>query len=183
MSYDIYIGEAVVADVDPSEDDGDDHAYELKSRVNEVEVPDAPTFPNDDMTGKSNGRHPGYSQWANFCDEAGLWALFSDVEDGLMREHPGCFLLRPAHLVAVRKALKKWKKEHPRAVPGFGDREEFERGLRMSKKGTEHHERQRALLEKMPTWGWDAVLARLIWLEFWFSWALKNCKVPAVYNS
>lgn len=29
----------------------------------------------------------------------------------------------------------------------------------------------------------DALLARLIWLEWWMSWALKNCKVPAIFNS
>jgi len=29
----------------------------------------------------------------------------------------------------------------------------------------------------------DALLARLIWLEWWMGWAVKNCKVPAIFNS
>ena len=35
-------------------------------------LPDAPEFPGDEMTGKSNGRHPGYGQWREFCEQVGL---------------------------------------------------------------------------------------------------------------
>ena len=29
----------------------------------------------------------------------------------------------------------------------------------------------------------DLILARLIWLDYWVSWALENCKKPAIYNN
>ncbi|MEK3849952.1 MULTISPECIES: hypothetical protein [Paenibacillus] len=35
--------------------------------------------------------------------------------------------------------------------------------------------------------GWrrneDDILAKLIWYEFWFEWALNNCKIPAIQCS
>ena len=30
--------------------------------------------------------------------------------------------------------------------------------------------------------GEDFILARLIWLEWWMSWALENCRVPSIHN-
>lgn len=43
MGYDIYIGNAEISK--------DDTSYDF--RVNRIQLPDAPTFPNDEMTGKS----------------------------------------------------------------------------------------------------------------------------------
>lgn len=36
-----------------------------------------------------------------------------------------------------------------------------------------------------PGWrpGQDALKARLMWLEWWMDWALRNCRVPALENS
>jgi len=28
----------------------------------------------------------------------------------------------------------------------------------------------------------DAVLARLIWLDYWIRWAFENCETPAIYH-
>ena len=30
--------------------------------------------------------------------------------------------------------------------------------------------------------GKDSILARLMWFEFWFKWALDNCSVPTIRN-
>ncbi|MBI4087220.1 MAG: hypothetical protein HY434_00095 [Candidatus Liptonbacteria bacterium] len=30
--------------------------------------------------------------------------------------------------------------------------------------------------------GQDPHLARLIWLDYWFRWALANCRMPVIYN-
>lgn len=80
----------------------------------------APQFPNDEMTGQGNGRHPGYSQWSDFCDEAGLEELFFAKHTGLMSAHPGTFMLRREHHATVRRALDAWRAKHPTSTPGFG---------------------------------------------------------------
>lgn len=189
MSYDIYIGEAVMNLPNPEEHNG------LAVEVRGHREPDAPTFPNDDMTGNGNSRHPGYSQWGNFTRTAGIHDLFFDKEEGLMRKHPGCFLLRQRDLDRVRFALDQWRIKHRETVPGFGDREHFEQEIARIKSWlgsaepdracvaarlvAEHHRNLAAL---PPTGTFDPILARLIWLEWWMAWALKNCTTPAIHN-
>lgn len=158
MSYSIYIGEAQV-DV-PDTDEG---GLELSVRVFDMQHPEAPEFPGDDMTGKSNGRHPGYSQWATFCHETGLHDLFFDEESGLMSSHPGCVVLRKEHHERIAKALRDWQAKAVGKVPGWDPSAEFF--------GT-----------AKPDPKYDGNLARLMWLGWWFRWALENCKVPAIYN-
>ena len=156
MSYDIYIGEGII--------DENDDSGELRVRVKGLSLPEAPSFPNDQMTGKGNSRHPGYSQWSNFCREAGIYDLFFDEETGLMHRHPGTFILKQNHLDEIRAAKDRWVKNNPDKNPGFPADEwmkpEFQEKITNP----------------------DPILARLIWLEFWVDWALKNCKVPAIHN-
>lgn len=110
MSYDIYIGQATVAD---------NGEGEYMATVAERHEQKAPRFDNDEMTGNGNSRHPGYSQWSGWCDVSGLTALFFDEETGIMRRHPGTFSLNHEHLMTVSAALRKWKEQSPAAVAGF----------------------------------------------------------------
>ena len=165
MSYDIYIGEAVV-DV-PSADTLRDGYNELSVCVDEFKLDDAPHFPHDEMTSNGNSRHPGYSQWSNFARQAGLHAFFFDKENGLMREHPGAFMLTQDHSEVVSNALSKWRREHQAIEPGWCGCVQC--CGRMGDKAAKHVDR-------------DGVLARLIWLDFWIRWAIGSCKVPAIYN-
>jgi hypothetical protein len=126
--------------------------YRDQFTVNRVTLPEAPTFPGDGMTGNSNSRHPGYIGWGNFCNKTRLGNLFFDAKTGLMREHPGIVELQEEHAQAIEKVLAKWRENHSDAVPGFGS------DL------------------------YDPILARLIWLDFWVKWALKNCERPAIHN-
>lgn len=162
MSYDIYIGNA-----EPTELDEDDGEYRCACNgvcVAGVALPDAPSFPFDRMTANGNSRHPGYSQWAEFCDTARLHDLFHGKESGLMRQHPGTFALSREHLATVRSRREEWQARHPDAIPGWdwsipqldGDDD----GVR----------------------GRDHILARLLWLEWWMDWALTNCERPAIHN-
>lgn len=193
MSYDIYIGEAVLVAPDPEEHN------RMSVKVRGVSQPDAPTFPEDGMTGNGNSRHPGYSQWTDFTRTASIYDLFFDKEEGLMREHPGCFLLRQRDLDRVRFALDQWRSKHQGTVPGFGDREYFEKEIARLKPWVEsgaldaEPERkacvaarladyQRDMAALPPSGTFDPVLARLIWLEWWMAWALANCKTPAIHN-
>ncbi len=168
MSYSIYIGELKMEPIEEDEEYTTGYSRVVNGKVcyydpmvKEIHQPDAPTFPNDEMTKNSNGRHPGYSQWGEFCDEVGLRDLFFNRETGLMREHPGHTALHVEHALAIEQALNRWKARHPDAQPGF---DEFHWGNDYVSNGL------------------DPILARLVWLDWWVKWALKNCENPAIYN-
>lgn len=117
----------------------------------------APNFPGDDVGagGGVNERWPSYSAWAEFLRQVGLYELFMNDEDGLMRDHPGCKPITDAHVQQIESALKSYKAAHPNAVPMFN-----------------------AALP-IPENGW---LLRLGWLAWWCRWAVDNCENPAIYN-
>ena len=156
MGYNIKIGNA-----EPLAEEG-----RFLWRIEEIELDEAPSFINDDVTGQSNCRCPSYSGWAGFCQETGLHELFLEPWSGLMSEHPGIVPITEEHHTKISKALDKFNNEHPTTTPGFG------------------HEPHNP--HSKP---WDGIdphsgcLARLIWLEWWFRWALDNCKHPAIQNS
>ena len=157
MSYLIRIGETF------PQTQGEDMWLDVKDELHL----EAPKFPGDDTTGQTNERSPSYLGWSQFCEKAGLIELFHDKTNGLMRRHPGCFPLTQKHLLAVKDALKKWKAKHPDTTPGWCECKECRPYMRESK--TPHVEM-------------DYTLARLLWLEYWISWALETCKSPAVFN-
>lgn len=152
MGYSITIGNAKP---EWSKSDG-----ELWARwsVDRKALPDAPTFPHDEMTGSGNCRSPSYSGWAEFCRAAGLYDLFLEKWEGLMCEHPGCKMIEKEHLLQVQAALEKWKRVATKP-PGF--------------EGWNGEDSDK----------YDHTLARLIWLEFWMRWALENCETPAIENT
>lgn len=147
MGYSIYIGEATIF----TEED------EIWVGVKKIEHPDAPYWESSggfpDASEKTNGRHPSYTQFVDFCRSTGLANLFFDEDYGLLRDHPGIKRIYPHHLEEISRARKRWEELHPNAVPGWN-------------------------VDK----GEDPILARLIWYEWWFRWALENCKLPAIYN-
>lgn len=160
MAYTIRIGECYIYE----SEEGD-----LWVDVEEVKHSDAPTFPGDDMTGNSNDRGLSYLAWSQFCEKAGLNDLFFHKETGLMREHPGCFVLKQEHVDIVEKARTAWQKENPGTTPGWCVCHEC-RPLENKEKMVAHVET-------------DFTLARLLWLEYWMKWAMKKCKKPGVYNA
>ncbi len=165
MSYSIYIGEATVAEYDA--EDPDD-AAEVYVTVERIESRDAPSFPGDEMTGKTNGRHPGYSQWGEFCEQTGLFAIFFDTDDGLLVPHPGVRRLTKKHLAAFAAAEKKWLAKHPDKIAGWDP------AYNLFAMGT-----TKAAADPR----YDGNAERLRWLVWWTEWALKNCKKPSMANS
>ena len=162
MGYTFTIGNAVP---EFSKDDG-----ELLARwdVEGATHPDAPTFPNDQMTGNSNSRSPSYTAWHDFCKTAGIFGLFYDERGHLHAGHPGCVMLTNDDLEVVRLALNEWKKKAT-LPPGFDGFPRF------------NHEARR--WETPDEGKYDPILGRLIWLEWWMDWALKNCETPAIQNT
>lgn len=167
MSYSIYIGNTKMRPVEDNEYTTDytrimnGSLQYFEPIIEEIRRPDAPTFPNDEMTGNSNGRHPAYSAWGEFCRDTGLYGLFFDDFDGLMREHPGHAQLTREHWVIIHTALDTWRSSHPDATPGF-EKFSWER--------------------EEPDVGYDAILARRVWLEWWVRWSLENCEHAGIYN-
>ena len=137
---------------------------------------DAPTFPGDEMTGNSSSRSPSYSTWANFCRETGLYDLFFGARyDGsteptrdvcLMRKHPGVAALRPADLLEIRHARIRWEAKPWPTTERIA-------GWDPTKAWNDNSE---------PDPRYDGNLARLLWLEWWVTYALENLKRPAVGN-
>jgi hypothetical protein len=144
MSYDIYIGQ---------------RKWDIGRRehtVDPITTSDAPEFGNDEMTGKGNSRHPGYSQWSDFLRVVGLIGMFFDGESGLMRQHPGCFPLDNDHREMINEAVAKWEIKHPELV----GRESLGFGVSDS----------------------ESFYCRLLWLKYWIGYALDNCKKPSIAN-
>ena len=127
-----------------------------------IKMPDAPRFPGDET--RANCRAPSYSQWAFFCHDTGLYSLFHNKTSGLMKSHPGMEGFTEEHVRVVRKALAAYQKANPRAMPGWVNDDEDDGARDIALR-------------------YDGNLARLIWLEWWMSYALKNFENPGIYNS
>ncbi len=155
MGISITIGNAVPKMAD-EDDDPDDRSPRWE--VVGGESPDAPSFFGEEA---SSTRSPSYGQWAQFCRSVGLVGLMG--ENGtLVPSHPGVAILRPSDLAAVREALHAWRARpwpNPERIAGFNEYD-AETDPRL-----------------------DGNQARLLWLEFWIDWALKNCEHPAMGNT
>lgn len=163
MGYNLTIGEAVIA----RDDDF------IRIHAESVSHPDAPAF--GEPTDHTSSRWPSYTVWADFCRQAGIEELFfgggwvvglhgggyapcSDNfhrETPMLAEHPGVAVIMPADADYVRAALTRYQAKHPDVEPGFTESNNVA----------------------------AATLARLIWLDYWFDWAVKNCTNPVLANS
>jgi hypothetical protein len=165
VSYDIYIGQAVLFSEWPKDGDGEEPRAEWQ--VDGMTHPEAPNKP--DMTGQGNGCHPGYGQWAEAMREVGLYDLWFKEYEGFLSPHPGIKRLTRAHLGAVQIARATYKAAHPNERPGCCECAECQKFER--KPDPPPHD---------PTLNFN--MLRLDWMEFWMRWTLENCKRPAVYN-
>ena len=162
MGYNITIGNAIP--VHSIEDNYLYAAWEVEPEAHEG----APVFPNDDLTGNSNERSPSYTTWNDSMRELGLHELFYDKYEGLFAKHPGCVMLTQDIVDTIELAVRKYRKTatKPAGSPAFPQ-----------------------FNEETQTWftpdedRYDAVLMCGEWLLYWASWAVKNCKVPAIHNT
>lgn len=154
VGYDIYIGEAETIDGE--------------IRIERAIQDAAPEFGFGDISGRGNSRHPGYSQMTEFCKATGLYELFFGKNSGLLRTHPGCCPIGQEHLESIREAKEKWEEGHPNCKELLPTKDK-EPALNRNdeREGNQY----------------DWFYARLIWYEFWFEWALMNCRKPTIANS
>lgn len=176
MSYDIYIGEAVIEKPDLEYSPNGEDGTALEVYVERREHAEAPLFPGD-PTKRSNHRMPSYSGWERFCVKNGLHALFygdpaplplgayaRERHRGLFHRHPGCAMLLPAHLELISAALARRRVKAGGRKPGWNPNADW--------RGNPHEDDDK----------YDGDLARLMWLEWWVRWALAECEIPAIYN-
>ena len=155
MSYSIFVGNAEL----DSEWGSEPSARWI---VRKVEHPEAPIKP--DLTGRTNGTHPGYSQFAEFCEDVGLRDVFGD----LMRDHPGIAQLTRAHLVRFEAARRAYALRHPSERPAYCECAECDR---FGGDPAPAHD---------PTA--NVNMLKLDWLIWWTRRALDTCERPAIYN-
>ena len=154
MGYNFTIGNAV-----PSFDKSEFPDLRARWVVEHASHPDAPVFPNDYASG--NYRSPCYSVWKEFCQVTGIYDLFYEEETGRLHAgHPGCVGITEDDANAVTAALLCYQANATKP-PGF--------------------ERDDSSPERASMY--DHNLARLIWLEWWMHWAIRNCETPAIQNT
>lgn len=161
MGYTFKIGNAVP---EFSKEDGYLRAEWV---VQPITHADAPTFPNDGMTGNGNDRSTSYSVWADFCRATGIYGVFYDERGHLHAGHPGCVMLKRSDLERVKEAREAWQKTST-LPPGF--------------EGWPVYNNETGETHTPDEGKYDAYLARLLWLEWWMAWALDNCETPAIEN-
>lgn len=142
----------------------DDYGLQAYWDVEDVEVANAPAFPND-IAVKTNSRTPSYGVWREFCQKTGLYELFYNNESGLLEQNQTVVKINEGHLEMIKSALKAYQAKATKP-PGFSDYIFDE-----ETNGIIHIDYDK----------YDSTLARLLWLDFWFDWAISNCKIPAIY--
>lgn len=162
MGYTFKIGDLIT---ETYTDDDDGHSY-TRYDVHNIVLDDAPEFPNDEMTGKSNGRHPSYSTWRIFCDATCITDIFYENRN-IRGGHPGYFDITEEIVVEISMALATYKKTStkPPGFDGFPAYDPLAGDWVIPDEGK-----------------YDGYLARLIWLDFWVNWTFNNCKQPAIIN-
>jgi hypothetical protein len=160
MGYNLTIGEACVDyNVDDSwfEQDYNDYSIRVEARSEKHDA--APAF--GEPTDHTNQRWPSYTAWHNFCKFTNLYDLFYDDNERTLRGgHPGVMPVTKHMLFRVKKAKMQLKGKYPNLraeydVPDISEEEDMANGA----------------------------LCRLLWLEYWFEWALENCEQPVLTNS
>lgn len=156
MGYNLTIGNAVIF-CDKENDI-------IRIECEHAEHDDAPAI--TEYTEKTNSRSPSYIQWGEFCRKADIYELFygsgwnprlSKYEDCSNEFHRVSPLLASTGVALL--SIKDY---------------EFVKNARINyekKNGGKLTDYQRYNL------------GRLLWLEFWFKWAVENCEYPCIQNS
>lgn len=135
--------------------EADYHNYVASVYVREAYHPNAPCFPNDNPdTRFGNCGNMSYGGWNEFCNEAGFSPEFLKRLTG---SHPDCGVVN--YEMTAYVAMCRYRRQLTVGRPaGYVGSDACDPGK------------------------YDWVLARLIWMEGWFNWALRNCENPGFYN-
>lgn len=145
----------------------DDYGEYTSYNTDSVVLDDAPEFPNDELTGKSNSRSPSYTAWRDFCKSANIESVFYTESGHLICDHPGYMPITQEMIDIIHNRLEEYQQKAtlPPGFDGFPSYDPISDTWISPDKGK-----------------YDPTLARLLWLEFWTKWAFQNCKNPAIEN-
>jgi hypothetical protein len=158
MGYSITIGEL---EVEKNPDDGLDCPclfLDAKGESHEG----APAF--GEPTDQSNSRWPSYSTWSDCLRDAGLHDVFF-CDGHLVGGHPGVRLVTNELRDIVRAKKAEFEAKYPNVEATYGDKPEGPFGV------DESNPKE------------NSTYCRIVWLDYWIDWALKNCKTPVIANS
>lgn len=102
----------------------------------------------------TNSRWPSYGVWSDFMRATGLYDVFFYDRGHLIGGHPGVRLITPVLALKVSHALVVYRMANPSAESVMREGDDA-----------------------------SAWLCRLIWLDYWIGWAIKNCETPVIANS
>jgi len=158
MGFDFRVGEAII---DHQQED-----YLCSIDVKKVNVKEAPIF--NKYWGQTNKIHVSYGGWKEICRFIRLEDLFYDTDADycLLQSHPGCVPITPFHLTVLNNRYSEYLVRCPSAIPTFGN---------INKTNMLEGDKSNPIENNMLCW--------LVWLIFWFKWALNNCERPVFCNS
>jgi len=136
--------------------DNSDPEYHF-TRVKNERHDQAPAF--GEPTDHENARWPSYSGWSDCMTEAGMFDLFFDKDNGLLNEHPGYKTITPALVDTFRARKKAFEEKYPSVTAEYLD---------------DGHD---GFITP------NATYCRIVWLDYWLTWALAHCKEPIFFNS
>lgn len=133
----------------------EDEETGLEMCVDTISLPNAPCFPND-PTSDTNSRTPSYHTWALFCTETGLFPWYYNPDRTERWGYPGHLVITKAEIETVSHVLQQYGAT-VNDPPGFDQAP----GIRGPVQ-------------------YNGNLARLLWLQWWMTWAIENCPNPVV---
>jgi len=158
MGYSITIGEL---EIETHDDDGLD-CTGLSFDAVGVSRDEAPAF--GEPTDYTNSRWPSYTSWSNCLRDAGIYDLFFD-NGHLIGGHPGVRLVTKEFVEEFKKRKQVFEQKYPNVQPTYGENHKGVFG-EVDEDNPEE----------------NSVYCRVVWLDYWLTWALENCKVPVIAN-
>ena len=171
MGYEIKVGEAYM--------DYDKKYMCISIDIKQVHNPNAP-----DDNGRYNSIRPQFHVWSDFCKCMDLEEYFygdSNRKDGIYSDEFNKKFNREESFIGqcdrvipitqldvdyIDKTFLNFRHAYPTSIPKFTE----------SIKGPHWRDEEPITMDTI-----NAHHVRLIWLGFWFKWAIKNCEHPAVY--
>jgi len=158
MGYSITIGEFEISE---NPDDGIDCSC-LSFGAESKEIDSAPAF--GEPTDRCNMRWPSYSVWSDCLEHAGMKDLFFCEQGHLIGGHPGVRLITSELYSEFTDRKVAFEAKYPKVEATYGN--------------------QKSNFEGDPdNPECNSTYCRIIWLDYWLSWALRTCNTPVIANS
>jgi len=125
--------------------------------------------PNEAYLGRCNTRSPTYSVWSEVCNDLGLKGLLNNSPTSSKGFNAKEVIMIDEEFVKEFTILAElFRKNNPTIVPKYTD---------------DTPDTTDTTDEEMKYMVLCGSMVRLVWLEFWIDWAVKNCKTPVMVTT